>query len=356
MRIAASCRAAPGAPAPRTAISGRRDPRGLDVCAARRQRPDVPPTLQQRITDLRALDLAAPAGRTKLRGALQSTTGALVAAAAALVEDHRIEELVPELGAAFERLCDQAVKRDPGCRGKLAIARALHALDHWDDRVFVAGLAHVQREGWGAEDTAAELRGVCGLAHAHFARADALDVLAALLADPERTARIAAAQALGDAGRPDATALLRFKLLTGDAEPQVLAACVEALFALARDSSYDFVVRLLAAHDDRAEVAALALGGGRFAGAVDELTRWCIGASPDQRQRIGYLALALLRAPAANAYLLEAVRDHGRLDAVAAARALATFKDDAALLAEIRAAAREQRDPAARREIGDALA
>jgi len=316
----------------------------------------VPRTLQQRIAELRALDAAAPASQGKIRAAVESTAGLLVAAAASLVEDLRLESIVPELAPAFERLCEDPVKRDPGCRGKLAIARALHALDHWEDRVFVAGLTYVQREGWGGDDTAAELRGVCGLAHAHFARGDALDVLAGLLGDRERTTRLAAAQALGDAGRPDATALLRFKVLSGDEEPQVLAACLESLFALARDASYGFVVRLLAAHDERAEVAALALGQARFAAAFDELAGWCIGATPEQRHRIGYLALALLRAEPATDYLLDAIRTHGRRDAVAAARALATFKDDAALIERIRAAAREQRDPAARDEIAELLA
>jgi len=313
-------------------------------------------TLQQQVADLRALDVHAPASLAKLRAAVASLTGFLVAAAASLVEEHRLEPIVPELAPAFERLCEQPVKRDPGCRGKLAIARALHALDHWDDRVFVAGLTYVQPEGWGPEDTAAELRGVCGLAHAHFARADALDVLAALLCDRERTARIAAAQGLGDAGRPDASALLRFKLLTGDSEPDVLAACIESLFALARDASYGFVVRLLAAHDERAEVAALALGGGRFAAAFDDLAAWCIGASPEQRHRIGYLALALLRSDPATEYLLEAIASHGRLDAVAAARALSTFKDDTAVAERVLAAAKLHKDKAVRHEIAELFA
>lgn len=313
-------------------------------------------TIEQRAAELRDLDAATPGALDKLRAALRGTSGFLVAAAARRVEDDRLEALVPELAPAFERLREDAVKRDPGCRGKLAIARALHALDHWEDRVFVAGLTLEQREGWGQDDTAAELRGVCGLAHAHFARADALDVLAALLADRQRTTRLAAAQALGDAGRPDATALLRFKLLLGDEEPAVLSACCEALFALARDASYGFVVQLLAAHDERAEVAALALGGARFAAAFEPITAWCVGASLEQRHRIGYLALALLRTEPATAYLLDAIRTHGRRDAVAAARALATFKDDAGLMERIRAATREQRDPAARDEIAELLA
>lgn len=313
-------------------------------------------TIEQRVAELRALDVAAPAALDKLRAALGATTGFVVAAAAQIALDHRLEPLVPELAPAFERLCEDPVKRDPGCRGKLAIARALHALDHWEDRVFVAGLSYEQREGWGQDDTAAELRGVCGLAHAHFGRGDTLDVLATLLADRERATRLAAAQALGDAGRPDATALLRFKVLLGDEEPAVLSACLESLFALARDASFGFVVKLLAAHDERAEACALALGGARQAAAFDALTAWCIGASPEQRHRIGYLALALLRAEPATEYLLDAVRSHGRRDAVAAARALATFKDDSSLAERIRDAAHQQRDPAAQGEITELLA
>ncbi|HZJ65832.1 MAG TPA: hypothetical protein VFD36_20115 [Kofleriaceae bacterium] len=312
-------------------------------------------TIEQQVSELRSLDAAAPGALDKLRTALRGTSGLLIAAAAGRVENDRLEAMVPELAPAFERLREDAVKRDPGCRGKLAIARALHALDHWEDRVFVAGLRHEQREGWAQEDTGAELRGVCGLAHAHFARADALDVLAALLADRERTTRLAAAQALGDAGRPDATALLRFKVLLGDDEPAVLSACLESLFALARDASYGFVVKLLAAHDERAEVAALTLGGARMAAAFEPITSWCIGATPEQRHRIGYLALALLRTEPATDYLLDAIRSHGRLDAIAAARALATFKDDATLVERIRAAAAEQRDKLARAEINAVL-
>jgi HEAT repeat protein len=308
-------------------------------------------TPQQRAAELRDLDVAAPATLDKLRAALQSASGFVIAAAAKIVEEHRLEPAASELAPAFDRLCVDGAKRDPSCRGKLAIARALHALDHWDDSVFVAGLSYVQKEGWGAEDTAAELRGVCGLAHAHFARADALDVLATLLADPQRTTRIAAAQAIGDAGRPDATALLRFKLLVGDEEPQVLSACIESLFTLARDDSYDFVVKLLSGHDDSAEVAALALGSARFAEAFEDLTMWCTGCKPEQRHRIGYLALALLRTDPATNYLLDAIRSHGSADAVAAAHALATFKDDATVTQQALAAAQQQKDPAARREI-----
>ena len=280
----------------------------------------------------------------ELASALRSATGVLVAAAARRVADERIDALVPELAPAFAQLGD--AKRDPGCRGKIAIARALHELDHWDDRVFVAGLTIVQREGWGdpPDDTAAELRGICGIAHAHFARVDALDVLAELLADPERVTRIGAAQGLGGAGRRDATALLRFKLRVGDDDSEVLSACLEALLSIARDDAVPFVVSLLAEHDERAECAALALGGTRIAAALEPLVAWCDACTGPQRYRVAYLALALLRHDTATAKLLDVVRDGAKPAALAAGGALATFRDVPAIAEQLRAAAADRTD------------
>jgi hypothetical protein len=316
-------------------------------------------SLEQQLAALRTLDASAPGAVEVLRGAVRSPDGVVIAAAARVVADDRVVALVDELVPAFERLLQDPVKRDPGCRGKIAIVKAMHALDHWDDRVFVVGLRHTQPEGWATatgqrDDTAAELRGLCGLAHAQFARGDALDVLAALLADPERTTRVGAAHGLGDAGRPDASALLRYKLLLGDPDPEVIAACVESLLSLARESSFDFLVGFLADHDERAESVALGLGGARLAGAFEPLVAWCIGCKPEQRRRVGHLALALLRSDTANNHLLDAVRGHARPDALSAATALATFKDDTTLADSLRQAARTRNDPTFDRDI-DAL-
>lgn len=316
------------------------------------------PTLDQQLAAVRALDLAAPDAIDQLRSALRSPIGVVVAAAAKRVGDDQVDAVADELAPAFERLLEDAVKRDPGCRGKLAIVHALHALDRWDDRVFVPGVRHVQREGWGNEDIAASLRGKCGIAYAQHRRDDALAVLATLLADPERAAREGAARGFGDSGRRDATAVLRYKLLVSDRDedPDVLAACVESLLALAKDESYDFLAGLLAGHDPRAEVVALALGGARIAAAFEPIAAWCLGATPDQRDRVGYLAIALLRTEAGTAYLLDAIRSNARAGAVAAAKALATFRDDAAVVDQVRAAAREHGDAAVAREIEQLLA
>src|SRR5687768_11558657 len=182
--------------------------------------------LEERLAAIHAIadDPAAPGAEAALRDALRGKSGALIGAAAEVVGEGGFDRLIEELPAAFTRLLERPIERDPGCRGKVAIVRVLHAFDYWAESVFPPGARHVQPEPvWGgSEDTAAELRGLCGLSYAHFGRADALDLLAELLADPERTARAAAAQALGDCGRPDAAALLRYKALMGDTEPAVM--------------------------------------------------------------------------------------------------------------------------------------
>jgi hypothetical protein len=266
--------------------------------------------------------------RSALRDALAGTTGFVIAAAVKHLAPG--DELTGMLAGAFGRLCEDGIKRDPGCRGKVAIARALLELGQWEDDVFARGVSLVQREPafGGPVDTAAELRGVCGIAHARFVRGDALDVLAKLLADPERMARCAAGQGLGDAGRPDASALLRFKLLTGDEAAEVIGACAESLLAVQPDDAVGFLTGLLAP-DERGEAIVLAFGASRCAAALPAIVAWCEAAMPADRGRVGYLALALLRLDAATDYLLAAIRDGSATDAIAAGRALATFKEDA---------------------------
>ena len=249
------------------------------------------------------------------------------------------EQPNPDPIQEFVRLCEQGGKRDPLCRKKVKIARALLEKEQWEPDVFERGVRYVQKEPamGGPVDTAAEVRAVSALAYAQLARPDALDVIGELLADPERIARVGAATALGDAGRPDASALLRFKLLQGDEEPEVVAACFESLLHLG--DALEFCVRVLGKHDDRAEAAALALGGRRDARACDALLAWTNSALAEQRRRVGYVALALSRADAATEHLLAVVRTGEPGDAAAAAKALAIFKDDPALVARLEAAA-----------------
>jgi hypothetical protein len=308
----------------------------------------VAKSVEQQMSELRKLDVTAKGAHDDLRKVLRGEKGLLIAIAAKLVEEHRLDALAGDCAAAFGKLIEDGNKKDPGCRGKLAIAKALHALEVWEERVFVAGLRISQLEGFDQVDTAAPVRGICGLAHVHMYRANALDVLAELLADEERNARTCAAQGLGDSGKPEAAALLRYKLLLdNEADADVLAACFDALFALARESSTEFAIRLLDASGALAEAAAIALGSSRVTEAVDALAGWCETCRPEQRQRVGYVALALLRTDAANAILVEAIRERGKADAVAAAKALSTFKEDAAIATMLRDVLAERSDIAA---------
>jgi len=316
------------------------------------------PKLEDKLAALSAMERGtADVDPAVVRDGLDAKIGLVVAAAARVIAAREVEAMIPELGPAFTRLCERGVERDAGCRGKVAIARALHDLDRWDDEVFVPGVRLVQHEPvWGGrEDTAAELRGVCAMAFAHAHRPDALDVLADLLADPERMARVAAAQALGDSGRPDASALLRYKVRMGDAEPEVIAAALGSLLVLAPRASFELVASLLHGESDTATAAALALGESKRAEAAPLLIAWCDEISSSVRARVGYLALALLRDEVATGFLLAQIRDARDADAIAAARALATFRSDDKLAARIRDAAAGARAPV-RAAVAAALA
>ena len=270
-------------------------------------------------------------GDEAIRKVLRGKKGLLIAVAAQLVEKRGLVDLADDMAAAFEVLVEGGVKADPGCRGKIAIARALHGMSLWDERVFVRGLRVRQIEGvpgvmGPAPDSADALRGICGIAH--VGRPEALDVLARLLADEYRITRIAAAEGVGQAGRLDGTALLRYKLHANDEDdPDVLATMFDALFALARDASTELAIEFLGDVDARAEAAVIALGSARVAEATAALVAWCETCRPEQRQRVGYVALALLRTDEGNAILRAVMKDGRKDDAQAAARALATFRE-----------------------------
>ncbi len=291
----------------------------------------------------------------EVRAAMTAMNGIVVAAAAKrIAADGPFAALAEELPAAFERLLDKPVKRDPTCAGKIAIARTLYDLERWDP-LFAVGARYVQLEpAYGKPvDTAGELRAICGFAHAHFARPNALDVLAELLADSELQTRTAAARALGDTGRDGAAALLRFKLLTGDLDPEVLAACCESVLSIQQADAIELVARMLERADQRAEVCAVALGASRLAAAVAPLVAYCDSVLPETRRRVAYLALALTRAEPATARLCDVIATGADADALAAAGALSTFRDIPAVCEQVRTAARKQ--PAKLRAKLDAL-
>lgn len=318
------------------------------------------PRIEEQLSALQAVrdDPDSEASRAALREALESRSGPLVASAARLVGELSLTELVPSLSKAFCALLEGGLDVDPGCRGKEAIAEVLAEQSAHATEVFLQGIRCVQLEPvWGGrEDTAAGLRAWCGLGLAHMGYLDASVELARLLTDKERAARLGAATALGCTGREDAIPLLRFKVLSGDPDPEVVGECLKALLLLSPKRSLEFVTeRLEDADDDVVTAAALALGEARVAEALPSLIEaYERRVLSELRERL-LLAIALLRSDAAFAHLLGLVADGDRAAAKGAVRALAVFRHDEGLRARVEEAASKRKDKDVRAEVAAAF-
>lgn len=268
-----------------------------------------------------------------------------VAAAAELLEefDRDLLRLLPEV---FSRFMRDPLRDDKGCTAKAAIARALERVESQDDRVFRTGLFYVQLEPvyGGRQDTAVELRSICAIALARLSPSDVLDLLAELLCDPEHGARAAAARAIGCSARDGAGSLLRYKSLSGDAEPTVLTECLFGLLQLEGKGAIPFVRRFLEADaESKADAAALALGQSRLPQAIPVLKEYAEN-PPRIRRRTALVALAMLRIPEATDYLLQLAYEADCKLAVLAVEALGIHRYDELLrnrLAELGASRKE---------------
>jgi HEAT repeat protein len=173
-------------------------------------------------------------------------------------------------------------------------------------------------------------------------------LLADLLADSEKAARVAAAQALGGTGAVAAIPLLRFKVRAGDPEPEVISACFSALIGLDPDDSIPFVAEFLERPDEAMqEAAALALGESRQAAALAPLKSFCEQAPAGSLQEVAFLSLAMLRLPAAIDSLLEVVSQQNQDSASAAISALAIYRHNPSI--------RERAEAAVSRNGNDAV-
>ena len=101
--------------------------------------------VEQQIDALRRLseDGASPETTAALRKGLKDRAGIVAAKAAQVSAELQFKDLLPDLLAAFDRLFENAVQRDPQCWGKNAIAKALAAFDHRESPPFALGSRHV---------------------------------------------------------------------------------------------------------------------------------------------------------------------------------------------------------------------
>ncbi len=289
----------------------------------------------------------------ELKKALASGSNIVAAQAAHIARAKGLTQMESELADAFTRFMEKPVQRDGGCIAKLAIVEALRALEVEADRVFLAGVRHVQMEPtWGMpEDTAGALRGACGQALAQTNYPDALFELAGLLMDPEPPARRAAIQAVAYVGGTEGELLLRMKALAGDPDPDIMGDCLAALMRLEPARSLEFVAARMDSEEPAiAEAAAIALGESHREDAFALLrARWesCVDA---ESRRMLLLPLALMRSEESIAFLLEIIREANKFIAAGAISVLgACYLDE--LKKDILDAIRERSE----REVKDAF-
>jgi HEAT repeat protein len=285
-----------------------------------------------------------------LRKGLSDRVQVVVARAAEIAAELSLRALGPDLARAFERLLVDPLKRDKGCLGKTALMEALVKLEYDDARVFLEGIAHVQREPvWGGtEDTAAWMRGLAASGLVQARHPEELDRVVDLLADPEKHARIGAARALALLGRDEGAAVLRFMLLQGDEDSEVMAEAFSAYLRLtAPDSGCAFVSRFLA-HEDAAvvEAAAIALGESRHPRAVELLKDAFERILDPSLRRVLLVALALTRSDPANDFLLSLIAEGAPRTARAARTALEPFLYNEELAKQVRNAVASRKDDA----------
>ena len=306
-----------------------------------------------RLSRLQALrrEATAPEHCAELRKALGDTSNLVAAEAAEIIGERLLSDLVPDLVAAFDRFMIDPEETDKLCRAKNAIVEALNKLEYEQEDVFLAGIRHVQLEPrWGgSDDSAAPLRASAAFGLVRINYHDVLLLLADLLADPEKVARVAAAQALGAMRAAAAIPLLRFKARSGDADSEVTAECLTALMTSDPKGSLSFVAQFLHSDNEATqEGAAFALAESRRPDALDVLTAFWPNARRGSLQEVLLLAIAMTRLPAAVDFLLNVLVVDDQAAALGALSALAIHQHNEAIRERIVAAIAEKGDGALR--------
>jgi HEAT repeat protein len=298
---------------------------------------------QAAVDVLNALGPVAP--RTEQLAALKTALADrhfLVVARAALLSSERLlHELIPDLVSAYSRFLTDAVKRDPRCKAKSAIARALVTLEARDIGFYQAGIGYRQLEPvWGGRaDTATDLRCSCAMGLANSGHLRVVAELAGLLNDPEAAVRSGAARAISCGNPFEAEAVLRLKVQIGDTEPQVIGECFGALLAIAPEYSLPLVAAYLKDKDEALqEYAALALGESRRPEALKLLRdAWTDIVTPEGRGAL-IRAAALHRSEPAFEWLLEIIETGTPMLAAVAVEALSVYERNAKLIEQVNAA------------------
>jgi HEAT repeat protein len=277
---------------------------------------------EEQLAALDALRQLPPEATTEpLHKALADRNNFIVAKAADLVRTFQLTQLTPDLLTAFNRFFDDPIKTDPQCWAKNALSRALAAFDHQDPQVFLRGMHHIQPEPsyGGVSDTAGTLRATCALALVQcrsLTEPELLTHLIELLNDQDKSVRIEAIRAIEHVNSTAAALLLRLRAILSpqlnpkmqDDEPEAIGACYSGILHIEGPSAISWVSQFLAAGDDPAAEAALAIAGTHSAQAFEVLRDRLAEESDPWFCSVLLSAIALTRQDAATEFLLDQVR------------------------------------------------
>ncbi len=292
---------------------------------------------------LAAVSPESPEGRKVFASALGAKQLRLVTKAARLAEGFQAASFCPQMAEVLAGLLARDNGADKGCTAMLALARALVNLDHDDAELYLRGMKYIQMEAsWGpAVDVAADLRATCAMGLVNSLYPGKLKALTDLLVDKEWGARVGAIRALAAVGTEPALLLLYFKARVGDAHPEVVSQCLEALLTGGGEGALELATSIASGRDEEArEAAILALGGSRRADAVE----WLIVRSrmPGPARPCMLLALSSSRTEAALDYLLGLVQTADSATFAEVHEALTIHRRDAGLSERIVAAVAER--------------
>jgi hypothetical protein len=269
---------------------------------------------EQQLAAVDALRDAPEKARAEgLQKALAQKNNFVAAKAADLIRELNIRDLTSDLLKAFDRFFEKAEKSDPQCWAKNAISRALAAFELQEPEVFLRGIRHIQLEPvWGGQsDTAGTLRATCALALVQcrgLTNDDLLRHLIDLLADKDKAVRVEVVRAIEQVGSPSASLLLRQRAIFGNDEPEVLGACYSGILHLEGITALRWISRFLAAADDSAAEAALAIAGTHTPEGFEALRAQLDSAQDPWFRSVLLSAIALTRQDGAIEFLLNVVR------------------------------------------------
>ncbi len=303
-------------------------------------RPDPTQAALARLDDIL---LHTPEGRSAFVKALSAKSNLVVAKAARIIGNAQWLELRDELTTVANQLIDRGGEGDKGCTALLATCRALVAMDHDVPDLYLRGIRYVQQEpGWGgASDTAVDVRSTCAMGLVNSSHLHKLRDLVPLLVDPAWGARAGAIRAISVVGSEAASLLVRFKMLAGDRDTEVMSECFSAMLAMEGAEGVKLVSRFVgASNSEIQEAAILALGASRRSDAIDLLKASAARVGDPTLRKIVLLALSTSRTEAAIDFLLQLVETGPVGASNDAKEALDLHREDRALQERLQTALR----------------